>query len=112
MMRKTISTFAVIIFLIMGACGSPEPENANDYALRGAQRGAVGDMLGSIEDYNKAIRLQPENATLYIAPAVSYDMNGDYQSVVQDTERAIELQPDLEVGLQAQLSFLREKANQ
>lgn len=111
-MRKTISTFAVIIFLIMGGCGSPEPENANDYALRGAQRGVSGDLAGSIEDYNKAIELQPENAALFIARAVSYDMNGDYQLAIEDTEKAIELQPDFEEGLQAQLSFLREKTNQ
>ena len=110
-MRKTISTFAVIIFLIMGACGSPEQENANDYSLRGAHRGASGDMSESIEGYSRAIELEPENASFYIARAVSYDMNGDYQLAVQDAERAIELRPDLKEGLQAQLSYLREKAN-
>ncbi len=111
-MRKTISTFAVIIFLIMGACGSPDPENANNYFLRGTQRGVAGDMSGAIADLNKAIELEPENAALYFARAGLYDINGDYQLAIEDTEKAIELQPDLEEGLQAQLSFLREKVNQ
>ena len=54
---------------------------------------AIGDYLGAIADYSKAIELEPEIAALYYNRGTTESELGKYRDALADYSKAIELDP-------------------
>ncbi len=64
------------------------------YNNRGVIRFYQNDMLGALDDYNRALQLDPKRADTYIARALIYKRQGKKDLSLQDINQAIELHPD------------------
>jgi tetratricopeptide (TPR) repeat protein len=71
-----------------------EPEDASDYAHRGALFSALGLQERAIEDFDKAIRLDPQAAKSYVGRAIAYMTLGREVEAEADVEHAIALGMD------------------
>jgi tetratricopeptide (TPR) repeat protein len=60
---------------------------------RGGAKGKLGDYLGGIEDYDKAIELKP-NPYYYFSRGKLKKALGNYDGAIQDYNKALEFVPD------------------
>jgi tetratricopeptide (TPR) repeat protein len=67
------------------------PQTAADFSLRGSLKHSIGDYVGAIKDFTKAIELDPENDTYYLCRGHSIDNFGDHVGAIKDFTKAIEI---------------------
>ena len=56
-----------------------DPEDPEEWFDLGVKLGEKGDLSGSIEAFNKGLKLNPQNVTAWINLGVAYGQNGDSQ---------------------------------
>ena len=84
------------IFIILLSLSSfSYSQTATDYFNNGHSKHKLGDYVGAIEEYNKAIELSPDSANIYYNRATSFYLLKLYYGAIKDCDKAIELNPDL-----------------
>ena len=68
--------------------------SAETYLLWGYVKGELGDHIGAISDYTKAIQLKPNYADAYYNRGVAKGNLDQYKAAIVDYDMAILLQPD------------------
>jgi tetratricopeptide (TPR) repeat protein len=69
------------------------PDDAAAWNNRGATRVRLGQEVGALGDYTKAIELNPADPELHFNRANAYMLLGNYEYAIKDLNRAIELAP-------------------
>ena len=87
------------------SASTPRPSGSNQtsseaYNNRGLARQTKGDLDGSLDDYNEAIRLKPDEADAYYNRGITRKAKGDLNGAIDDYNEAIRLKPDVRKGLQ------------
>jgi tetratricopeptide (TPR) repeat protein len=71
------------------------PENAAAYGNRGVARAALGDIEGTIEDFDAAIRLNPKYAEYFYERGLAKEALGQKEAAKADFKNAKELDPEV-----------------
>ncbi len=93
---KDVENISLIAFLkgrIKDGIYDLEPENAEDYLMRGIARFQRDEIEYSIEDYSKAINLDPNNHKALKCRAFSLKHLGRLKEAIDDLETAINIMP-------------------
>lgn len=77
-----------ILFLLSGVCYGQTPDN---YFWNGHIKDGLGDYIGAIQDFNKAIEFNPEYDYAYCKRGMSKASLGDHRGAIQDFNKAIEI---------------------
>lgn len=72
-----------------------EPENAENYILRGHAYAKVGQFQLAFEDFSQAVKLDPQNALAYAKRGDAQSSLGKHQLGFEDFKMALGLDPDL-----------------
>jgi tetratricopeptide (TPR) repeat protein len=87
-MKELLTT--ILIIGTLTAFGQTAQDNYN----KGNEKADSKDFVGSIKDYDKAIKLNPKYTDAYYNRATSKIYIKDYKGAIADYNRAIELRPD------------------
>jgi len=68
-------------------------QTAEDYFLKGVDKGKKEDYRGAVADYTKAIEINPKYAMAYNNRAFIEIFRGNYANAIEDFSMAIELDP-------------------
>lgn len=80
--------------------GSPDPQSADGYILRGTVREDRGDFDRAVEDFTKALELEPGYLKPYLARGRVYSTRKDNERALADYGKVIDLNPtDVDVYL-------------
>jgi len=71
-----------------------QPGNADAYYNRGFERLEIGDYLGAMSDYSRALEIEPHRTTIYNNLGLAKYNAGDVPGAIADYTKAIELEPD------------------
>ena len=69
-------------------------KKAEAYELRGNIKKQINNHLDSINDFNKAIRLDPKNASLYFYRGMALCVLDDKDGALKDFNQLIKLEPN------------------
>jgi tetratricopeptide (TPR) repeat protein len=71
-----------------------QPMTAQDYFLRGYERGAKGNLDAAIADYTEALRLEPRFVSACNNRGVIYSKQGNFRAAIADFDQSIHLKGD------------------
>tara|TARA_B100000941_G_C28244348_1_gene418149 strand:- start:108 stop:500 length:393 start_codon:yes stop_codon:yes gene_type:complete len=71
-----------------------KPKKAEAYELRGNIKLQINGHLDSINDFNKAIRLDPKNASLFFYRGMALCVLDDKDGALKDFKQLIKLEPN------------------
>lgn len=107
---KTYNKLATVacLILIQVGCGD---RGRNEYYAQGQSKALLGDKLGAIEDFTRAIEADPKFAGAFYGRGIIKSELGDTPGAIEDLTKAINLDPndDRAYRLQA-IKREREKA--
>jgi tetratricopeptide (TPR) repeat protein len=78
---ESFQAYSIAIFL--------QPEMTKAYINRGLIRGALMDLNGAVEDFNRALRLEPTNQAALVNRGVTYASLNNIPKAVEDLNKAI-----------------------
>jgi S1-C subfamily serine protease len=97
---------------IVVAAVTPKAPQAADYFLIGVDRFNRGNLGGSIEAMNEAIKLNPKYTKAYLARASASYMNKQTGAALADADRAIDSNPNSAVAYAGKCFFLSDFGKQ
>ena len=71
-----------------------QPASADDYLQRGSSKGELGDYLGAIADYDRALRLRPDLAFVYLVRGAAKLKLEQCQNAFDDFDHLVQTKPD------------------
>jgi len=74
------------------------PNNSQILTNRGVTKAKLGDIAGSLQDYNKALQIDPKYARAYMNRAYSRSVAGDLHGAIKDTLDALALDSSLKIA--------------
>jgi tetratricopeptide (TPR) repeat protein/V8-like Glu-specific endopeptidase len=98
--------------IIIATNSIPKPPQAADFFLIGVDRFNRGNLGGSIEAMNEAIKLNPKYTKAYLARASANFMFKRIGAALADADRAIQSDPNSAIAYAGKCFFLSEFGNQ
>jgi S1-C subfamily serine protease len=98
--------------IVVAANNTPKPPQAADFFLIGVDRFNRGNLGGSIEAMNEAIKLNPRYTKAYLARASANFMFKRIGAALADADRAIESDPQSAIAYAGKCFFLSEFGKQ
>lgn len=75
-----------------------QQQTASLYALRGSARQSAGDVKGTLEDFDQALRVEPKLTQAYLIRGALYLNGGEPQKAADDFARFISASPNASEG--------------
>jgi tetratricopeptide (TPR) repeat protein len=91
-LRTLFIAIVAVAFTSLSACDNAAENSKNALLNTGAKIGS-GAMQGSLNEFNKAIKLDPKSARAYSARGAFKYATGDSKGAIADLSKAIELDP-------------------
>ncbi|MBS2007900.1 MAG: hypothetical protein JST01_12720 [Cyanobacteria bacterium SZAS TMP-1] len=88
---KALADFDKAIALLPAFAKSYYVDLAQIYAERGAEREALRDFTGAIEDYNLALKMHPANSSYLVSRGLVKSYSHDDKGAIGDFDKALEI---------------------
>ncbi|MFO8021961.1 MAG: tetratricopeptide repeat protein, partial [Perlabentimonas sp.] len=92
-MRRLAIRFILLTTVLIFGC-SGQQRTAEDYYVRGETKFKSEDLMGALNDLNKAIELDPDFPEAYNIRGNLKCALGDFKGALKDFDKAIALNPD------------------
>lgn len=107
-MRIFLVIFLCIFPLLFSLAGPLTKENAKAYREEGQRAQSIGDLMGALSWYQKAVQLDPKLAQAYNDMGVIYEILGEDDKALEPYLKALEIDPGY-LPAYTNLAFLYEK---